>query len=229
MVRLVKGRKNPDVQPFQWLNFKLQGGPFTIIKLDLVKTNESFINELDRGSYRYEIERVIWFKNEPVYVVSFSPVSDKVFPGFIGEMYVHRETFAIVHANYRFNRSSLKQATGIMIKKKPLGVKARPTSVEYSVNYQFYNGKWHLSTAQAAVNFKIRSKRDKLNAEFYSISDLLITDIKPTELKRFPYKERFTQNDVFVENLGYYDEKFWENYNIIKPNEDLRNAFKKNK
>lgn len=229
LVRLVKGRKNPDVQPFQWLNFKLQGGPFTIIKLDLVKTNESFINELDRGSYRYEIERVIWFKNEPVYVVSFSPVSDKVFPGFIGEMYVHRETFAIVHANYRFNRSSLKQATGIMIKKKPLGVKARPTSVEYSVNYQFYNGKWHLSTAQAAVNFKIRSKRDKLNAEFYSISDLLITDIKPTELKRFPYKERFTQNDVFVENLGYYDEKFWENYNIIKPNEDLRNAFKKNK
>jgi hypothetical protein len=31
---------------------------------------------------------------------------------------------------------------------------------------------------------------------------------------------------VFVESLGDFDEKFWGNYNIIKPDEDLRKAFK---
>lgn len=226
LVRLIKGRKSPDVQPFRWLNFKLQGGPFTIIQLDVVKNMESFLSENFQGSYRYDIERVIWYNKVPVYVVSFMPTSDDVFPGFIGEMYVHRETFAIVRADFRFNRSSLKQATSIMIKKKPRGVKARPSYVQYHVNYQFYQGKWHLSTAQASVKFKIRSKRDKLNSEFHSVSDLLITDIKPTDLKRFPSSERFTQNDVFVEKLGHFDEQFWENYNIIKPDEDLRKAFK---
>jgi hypothetical protein len=44
LVRIVKGRRSPDVKPFQWLNFKLQGGPFTITKLDVVKTLESFID-----------------------------------------------------------------------------------------------------------------------------------------------------------------------------------------
>jgi hypothetical protein len=226
LVRLIKGRKSPDVQPFRWLNFKMQGGPFTIVKLDVVKTTESFIDESFQSQYKYNITKVIWYNEEPVYVVHFEPVSSRVFPGFIGEMYVHRETFAIVHANFRFTRSSLKEATGIMIKKKPRGVKARPTYVLYTVNYQQYQGKWHLSTAQAAVSFKVKSKRDRLNSEFYSVSDLLITNIEPTDLKRFPSEERFTQKDVFVERIGNFDEKFWENYNIIKPDEDLSKAFK---
>ncbi|WP_167616632.1 STN and carboxypeptidase regulatory-like domain-containing protein [Maribellus sediminis] len=227
LVRLVKGRKSPDVQPFRWLNFKMQGGPFTIVQLDVVKTVESFIHASYQNSYKYEITKVIWYHEQPVYVVHFEPISPDVFPGFIGEMYVHRETFAIVHAEFRFNKSSLNEATSIMIKKKPRGVKARPSYVQYTVNYQQYQGKWHLLTAQASVSFKVRSKRDKLNSEFHSVSDLLITDIQPTDLKRFPGEERFTQSDVFVEKLGNFDGEFWENYNIIKPDEDLRQAFKK--
>ncbi len=226
LVRLIKGRKSPDVQPFRWLNFKLQGGPFTIIQLDVVKTMENFLDEEFQNQFRYEITKVVWYNEEPVYVVSFTPLSDDVFPGFIGEMYVHRESFAVVHASFRFNKSSLNEATSTMIRKKPKSVKARPSYVQYEVNYQHYLGKWYLSTARASVKFKIRSKQDKLNSEFHSISDLLITNIQATELKRFSNEERFDQNDVFVEQLGRFDEHFWENYNIIRPDEDLRKAFK---
>ncbi|MCK3685366.1 carboxypeptidase-like regulatory domain-containing protein [Maribellus sp. YY47] len=226
LVRLVKGRKSPDVQPFRWLNFKLQGGPFTIVQLDVVKTMESFISEEFQGNYKYEVSRVVWYHEQPVYVLTFTPVSENVFPGYMGELYVHRESFAIVHASFRFNKSSLKEATSTMIRKKPPKVIARPTYVQYNVNYQQYQGKWHLSTAQASVKFKVKSKRDRLNSEFHSVSDLLITNIQPTELKRFPSDERFNRDDVFVERLGQFDEKYWENYNIIKPDEDLRNAFK---
>ena len=79
---------------------------------------------------------------------------------------------------------------------------------------------------KASVKFRIRSKRDRINSEFHSVSDLLITNIQATDLKRFNRDERFSRYDIFVEVLGAYDEKFWENYNIIKPNESLRNAFK---
>lgn len=226
LVRLLKGRKSPDVQPFKWLNFKLQGGPFTITKLDVIKTLESFIDEDYENAHNYHIDRVIWYNNHPVYVVKFHPVSSSFFPSFEGEMYVHRETFALIHANFRLNKTGLKEAQSIMIRKKPRNVKARPTYVEYQVTYQNFQGKWQLATAHASVKFKIRSKRDKLNSEFHSVSDLLITDIKSTDLKRFRKDEKFTQHDIFVEELGRYDEVFWENYNIIKPNDDLQKAFK---
>jgi hypothetical protein len=226
VVRLIKGRKSPDVKPFQWINFKLQGGPFTITKLDVVKTMESFIDKDYEALYKYNISKVIWYNNHPVYVLEFEAVSEIGFPAFKGEMYVHRETFAIVHAKFSLTKSSLRKAESVLIKKKPSGVKAKPSFVQYKVNYQLFQGKWHLANAQASVNIKIRSKRDKVNSEFYSMSDLLITDIQHTELKRFKRNESITHRDVFVEIIDDYDEQYWENYNIIKPDEDLRNAFR---
>ena len=226
LVRIIKGRRSPDVKPFQWLNFKLQGGPFTITKLDIVKTMESFIDEEFQNSYSYSISKVVWYNENPVYILEFKPVAEFSSLGFVGEMYVHRETFAIVHVNFHFNKSGLKNAESVMIKKKPKGVKAKPTYTNYEVNYQEYNGKWHLANVKASVKFKVRSKNDKINSEYHSVSDLLITDIHDTELKKFDRDESFTQRDIFVEMISNYDPDFWENYNIIKPDEDLQNAFK---
>ncbi len=225
VIRLVKGRKSRDVEPFQWISFKLQGGPFTITKLDVVKTMERFIDKDFEELYKYNISKVIWYKNEPVYVLKFEAISDLVFPAFVGEIYVHRETFAIVHAKFKLNKNSLHEAETTMIRKKPRGVKAKPSFVQYTVNYQHFQGKWQLATAQASVKIKIKNKRDKINSEFHSISDLLITNIQPTDLKRFTKNEALSRRDVFVEMINEFDEQYWENYNIIKPNEDLRKAF----
>ena len=226
LVRVIKGRRSPDVKPFQWLNFKLQGGPFTIIKLDIVKTVESFIDEEYQNSYDYNISRIIWYNDNPVYILEFKPVAEFNDLGFVGEIYVHRETFAIIHVNFRYNKSGLKNAESVMIKRKPKGVKAKPTYTNYEVNYQQYRDKWHLANVKASVKFKVRSRNDKINSEYHSVSDLLITDIQNTELKKFDRDESFTQRDIFVEMINNYDPDFWENYNIIKPDEDLQNAFK---
>ena len=228
VVRLIKGRKSPDVKPFRWINFKLQGGPFTITQLDVIKDLKRFIDEETENFYLYRISKSIWYNDIPVYVLNFEPASGLKFPAFRGEMYVHRETFAVVYTKYSLVKNSLREAQDIMIKKKPRGVKASPSFVQYTVNYQRYQGVWQLATAQASVKFKIRSKKDKLNSEFHSISDLLITDIHQTDLKRFARDESVRRRDIFVEMIDDYDEKFWENYNIIQPDEDLRNAFKNN-
>jgi hypothetical protein len=226
LVRIIKGRRSPDVKPFQWLNFKLQGGPFTITRLDIVKTMETFVDEKYQNLYDYTISKVIWYNENPVYVLEFKPIGDFNESGFVGVMYVHRETFAIVHVDFRYTKTGLKNAENEMIKKKPKGVKAKPTFTNYEANYQLYNRKWHLANVKASVKFKVRSRNDKLNSEYHSVSDLLITDIHDTELKKFDRDESFTQRDIFVEMLNNYDPDFWENYNIIKPDEDLQNAFK---
>lgn len=226
LVRVIKGRRSPDVKPFQWLNFKLQGGPFTITRLDIVKTVESFIHEEYQNSYDYNISRVIWYNENPVYILEFKPIAEFNDLGFVGEIYVHRETFAIIHVNFRYNKSGLNNAESVMIKRKPKGVKAKPTYTNYEINYQQYLDKWHLANVKASVKFKVRSRNDKINSEYHSVSELLITDIQNTELKKFDRDESFTQRDIFVEMISNYDPDFWENYNIIKPDEDLQNAFK---
>jgi len=226
-VRIVKGRRSPDVKPLQWINFKLQGGPFTITRLDVVKTLESFISVEYEPLYSYRITNSIMYNNSPVFVLAFKPVNEYAAEGFTGELYVHRESYAIVHANFRFGKEALEKATTVLIKKKPKRVKAKLDDSDYRVNYQFYNGKWHLSTLKASVSFKIRSRSDNINADFHSVSDLLITDIASTDLKKFERTEVFTQRDIFVELIDNYDAGFWENYNIISPEEELENAFKK--
>ena len=227
LVKLVKGRRSPDVKPFNWINFKLQGGPFTITMLDVVKTMENFISEETQHLYSYDISKVIWYNDIPVYVLTFKPVvelPDQIL--YVGEIYVDRETFAIVHVDFHLSRIGLNNAENVLIRKKPKGVKARPTYVNYNVNYKYFQGKWYLENAQASVKFKIRSRRDKINSEYHSISDLLVTNIQSTDLKRFPRDESISQQDIFVEMINNYDPKFWENYNIIKPNEELQNAIK---
>ena len=227
LVRIIKGRRSSDVKQFQWLNFKLQGGPFTITKLDIVKTVETFVDEEYQNLYDYNISKVIWYNENPVYVLEFKPIGNFNENGFVGELYVHRETFAIVHVSFHYTKTGLKNAENEMIKKKPKGVKAKPTYTNYEANYQQYKGKWHLANVKASVKFKVRSRNDKLNSEYHSVSDLLITDIQDTELKKFDRDESFTQRDIFVEMINNYDPGFWENFNIIKPDEDLQNAYKK--
>ncbi len=226
LIRIIKGRRSPDVKPFQWLNFKLQGGPFTITKLDIIKTVESFIDENYQNLYNYNISKVIWYNDNPVYILEFKPVANFNDEGFIGEMYVHRETFAVVHVNFHYSKNGLKNAESVMIKKKPKGVNARPVYTNYKVNYQEYLQKWHLSNVQASVKFKVRSKNERVNSEFHSVSELLITNIQETDLRKFDRDESFTQRDILVEMINSYDPGFWENYNIIKPDEDLQNAFR---
>jgi hypothetical protein len=225
-VRLLKARKSPDMRPFHWVNFKLQGGPYTITKLDAVKTSETFLDKEYQHLYRYTISDVIWYKDRPAYVVSFRPVKNISLPLFRGEMYIDRERLALLYARFSLDNYGLDMAEVSLIKKKPRGFRVKPLSVDYQVDYKFHDNKWQLYAARAYVAFRVRSREDRVNSVFGSTSELLITDSKHTDLKRFPGKEVFTINDIFSEITPDYDVHFWGNYNIIKPDEDLQNAIR---
>lgn len=225
-VRLLKARKSPDIRPFHWVNFKLQGGPYTITKLDAVKTMETFIDKEFQHLYRYNISDVIWYKEHPVFVVSFRPVKNISFPLFKGEMYIDRESYAILFARFSLDNYGLGIAEQSLIRRKPKGFKVKPLNVDYQVDYRMHENQWFLHSAKAYVSFRVRSREDRVNSVFESVSELLVTDIKDTDLKRFPGRDLFTINDIFAEMNVDYDENFWGNYNIIKPDEDLQNAIR---
>jgi hypothetical protein len=226
-VHLLKARRSPEVRPFQWVNFKLQGGPRTIIMLDVVKTLETFLDPEYAAYYHYSVQQVIWYKNHPVFVIRFRPLKNTEIPCFEGEMFIDRENYALLFARFSLDESGLELAGQSFIVKKPKGFRVKPLFVNYQIDFSEFEGKWHLHTAQASIAFRVRSRNDKVNSVFHSVSDLLVTDVDNTDQKRFPVKDLFTVNDIFAEFATDYDEAFWENYNIIKPDEDLQNAVKK--
>jgi len=226
-VHLLKARRSPEVRPFHWVNFKMQGGPRTIIMLDVVKTMETFLDPGYEAYYHYSVQQVIWYKNHPVYVIRFRPVKGVNIPCFEGEMYIEKESYALLYARFALDDAGLEMTGQSFIIRKPSGLKVKPQFVSYQIDFSEYEGKWHLHTAHASIAFKVRSRNDRVNSVFHSVSDLLITNLDQTDMKRFPVKDLFSVNDIFAEFTQDYDETFWENYNIIKPDDDLQLAVRR--
>ncbi|MGQ7870113.1 carboxypeptidase-like regulatory domain-containing protein [Sunxiuqinia sp. sy24] len=227
-IRFLKGRKSPEVESsFHLVDFKMQGGPYYINKLDVIKTMDSFIDDEFRNYYSYTVERFIKYLNRPTYVIQFKPDGKFDYLTYKGKLYIDKETFALVHAEFSLSRSGKKSARRSLIKKKPRGFNVRPIDLDYTVSYKRHHNKWYFNSAQASVKFHVKSRHDKINSVFHSISDLLITDHRETNLRRFKRNENFNSSDIFSETISEYDEDFWGNYNVIKPSEDLRKALKK--
>lgn len=226
-VKFIKGRKSLNVKPFQFVDFKIQGGPYYITKLDVVKTLDSFLDPQYVDFYKYTLDDIITYDNRSTYVIGFKPKEkgDDVF--YQGKLYVDMSSFALVKAEFEMSRAGLKVAQQTLIQKKPKDFFVRPIQVQYLVTYRRSDTKWHLSNAQASIDFRVRSKKDKINSVFHSVSELLITDFKPDEGTRFKRNEVFSPRDIFTEMVNSYDDNFWGDYNIIKPSQELRKTLDK--
>ncbi len=226
-VKFLKGRKSNDVTPFKWVDFKMQGGPYYITKLDVIKTMDTFISPEFRHFYTYEAQQVITYLDRPTYVIHFT-IDEKVdFVSYEGKLFIDQENCSLVRAEFSLTKQGKRIARRSLIKKKPRSFHVRPLDLNYQVTYKETDGKWHLNSAQTSVKFRVRSKHDKINSVFHSVADLLITDHTKTEQRRFDREETYSPSDVFTELIIDYDPDFWGQYNIIKPDENLQKAVKR--
>lgn len=226
-VKFIKGRKSLNVKHFQYVDFKIQGGPYYITRLDVVKMVDSFMDPAYSPYYRYDLDEVIDYDDRLTYVISFKPKEKAEGVYYMGKLYVDMSSFALVKAEFEMSREGLKFARESLIQKKPHDLMVRPVKVLYQVSYRRSDTRWHLSNARASINFRVKSKKERVNSLFHSVSELLVTDIKPDEGERFKRNELFNSKDIFTEMINNYDDNFWGDYNTIVPSEDLRNALKK--
>lgn len=225
-IKLIKGRKNLDIKPFSSVDFKIQGGPYYAMRLDIVKTLESFLAPENKDSYKFWLDEIIDFNDRGTYVVLFRPLEKLSDFSYQGKLYIDMSTLALVRADFSLSRQGLKIAHQLMIRKKPKSFNVRTTEAQYSVTYRKVGNQWHLNNATTVVSFRVKSKGDRVNSTFYSNSDLLITDFRKDKSERIKRNELFDQNDIFSEMITSYDENFWDEHNIITPPEELCKAVK---
>ncbi len=225
-VRFLKGRRADLNRKPKEVFLKVQGGPLGIKYLDVVKNPETFLDPDYEYLYQYKFEQPEMINGRLTWIISFDRVADTDFPCFNGELLIDAETYALVQAEYSYDKKSLKINGPSFIEKEPLGFDTRPENVEYSVQYRLLNGKWQFFSAHSDIIFRVKQKR-KFKTEYRNVTDVLVTQQYPFPKRaRFGPEGLFHEKDIFSEKIGIYDKAFWENYNVIKPDEDLSKALK---
>jgi len=226
--RIYKGRKGSDVEKMDTVLFKLQGGPVSVMQLDLVKNTESVLTMDAMKYYDYSLSTVIEIDDRPHYVITFKQKPSVDMPLFLGNLYIETSTYAITEAEFGFNMEDKDAVSSIFIKKKPLGMQVTPEVATYRVKYREQDGKWYFAYSRAEVRFKVNWKRRVFNTFYTTMSEMAITDRTNEEVIKFAGKEKLRYNDVFTEQVeAFTDPEFWGDYNVIEPDQSIESAIRR--
>jgi len=226
--RIYKGRKGSDVERMDTVLFKLQGGPVTMLQLDLAKNTESILTIDAMKYYDYSLSTVIEIDGMPHYVIAFKQKAHVDMPLFIGNLYIATDSYALTEAEFGFNLEDKAAASSIFIKKKPLGMEVTPEIASYRTKYREQDGKWYFAYSRAEVKFKVNWKRKLFNTFYTTMSEMAITDRTNEEVIKFAGKEKLKYSDVFSEKVSAFtDPAFWGDYNVIEPDQSIESAIRR--
>jgi hypothetical protein len=227
-VKLFKGRKSADVEKMDTVLFKVQGGPNTTILLDVVKNPYILLSQEYFDIYDFYLTDVISIDNRLHYVVSFSQKEYVDDPFYVGKLYIDMDKLAITEAEFELDVSNKEEAARLFIQRKPMGMSIIPEKAVYRAKYTIVDDRWYFSYARAEVKFKVNWKKRLFNTTYSTMSELAITDRTYEGIEKFAGKERFRSNDVMNEKVYiFFDQGFWEGYNVIEPDQSIESAIKR--
>ena len=226
--RIYKGRKSSDVEKMDTVLFKLQGGPVSVLQLDIAKNSESVLTKEAMQYYNYSLTSVIEIDNKPHYVIDFIQKPSVDMPLFMGSLYIEMDSYAITEVEFGFNLSDKAAAASIFIRKKPLGMEVTPEVATYRTKYREQDGKWYFAYSRAEVRFKVDWKRKLFNTYYTTMSEIAVTDRTDQEVIKFAGKDKIKYTDVFSEKVSSFtDPEFWGDYNVIEPDQSIESAIRK--
>jgi len=226
--RIYKGRKSSDVEKMDTVLFKLQGGPVSVMQLDIAKNTESILTQDAMQYYNYSLTGVIEIDGKPHYVVDFLQKPSVDMPLFMGSLYIEMDTYAITEIEFGFNISDKTAASSIFIRKKPLGMEVTPELATYRTKYREQDGKYYFAYSRAEVKFKVDWKKKLFNTYYTTMSEIAVTDRTTEEVIKFANKEKIRYTDVFSEKVkDFTDPEFWGEYNVIEPDQSIESAIRK--
>jgi hypothetical protein len=226
--RIYKGRKNTNVEKMDTVLFKLQGGPVSVLELDLVKNTESILTTEAMQNYNYKLTGIVEIDNKPHYIIEFMQKPSVEIPLFMGSLYIEMDSYAITEAEFGFNLANKEAAQSIFIRKKPLGMKVIPEIATYRTKYREQGGKWHFEYSRAEVKFKVDWNKKLFNTYYTTMSEIAVTDRTDQEVIKFAGKDKIKYNDVFTDKVSAFaDKAFWGDYNVIEPDQSIESAIRK--
>ncbi|MDU1891247.1 MAG: carboxypeptidase-like regulatory domain-containing protein [Dysgonomonas sp.] len=227
-VQVYKGRKLLSPKVGDTLAVKFLGGPNLSTYLDVVKNSDLMLTEESLPFYKFGMGESVMINERPHYIVNFEPQVILPYPLFYGKLYIDKETLTFSRAEFELDMDDKNKATQAILRKKPFNLRFKPEEVSYLVTYKQQNGRSYLNYIKNEVQFKCDWKRRLFSTNYTIVCEMVVTDRKVDDVEKISRKMTFNPNQSLSDKVSnFYDDNFWENYNIIEPTESLESAVKK--
>ncbi len=228
-LKLYKSRKKTDFTKLDTVAFKLKGGPFNSIYIDIIKNPTFFFEEDMIEIYDFSFDTSTKVDNRPIYVVNFKQKKHITSPLFYGKLYIDAQTLALTNAKFQLNISNKEKASKHFIVKKPRGAKVYPIEASYQIDYRSKNGKRFYGYSRIQLGFKINWDKKLFNTIYHTTIEMAVTNWeKNTTKKLIKPKNRLRPSVILSEKAsGFSDPEFWGEYNVIEPEKPIELAIKK--
>lgn len=225
---IYKGRGSQNYDATDTLFIKYQGGLQTLLEIDQVKNPFAGISPYELGRYYdFKSAPAQMLGNKLFYVVEFTKKTYIEDILMRGKVFIDSESLAIGRTEINMNVEGREDAASIFILKRPQNVKFEVVSAEYIVNYKQSGDKWYYDYAKAEVKFVTQKRRSIFKNHFTVMSELAVTDHRPGVIN-INNDARVRFKDLMSEKVSdFTDDSFWENYNIIEPDQSIENIIKK--
>ena len=225
-VKLLKMRKINNDQEQDSIILKMKAGIDASLHLDIIKYIPNFLDLNDENPFNYFKIDMTVTDTGLAHVIAFEQKSEIKEPLYKGELYIGADNSALLVAHFEVNPQYIGKATGLFVLKKPKNVDIKPESAEYYVYYKYRNGKYYLNHLRGDITFKIKKKNIFLqpSKSIHTFFEMVVCKIDTIDVKKFPRKESISTHNIFSETNFQYDNLFWDNFNVILPEEKLNEA-----
>jgi hypothetical protein len=229
-VNILKGRKNVDYTKLDTVNFKLEGGLFTALFIDLIKDPSNIFSKNVFDLYNFRFEDITQINDKQVLIISFKQKSSLKDPDplYSGKLFIDAKSLAIISATFQLNVENKIKAGLIFTRKKPKGLVLYPTEVSYQVDYRQQNNKWIFSYSRGDITFKLNWNKWIFNTTYNTTFELVNTDWKNQDSRAQINTQRLSPYVIMSDKIpNAVDLEFWGQYNIIEPEKSIESAIKK--
>jgi hypothetical protein len=229
-VNILKGRKNVDYTKLDTINFKLEGGLFTSLFIDLIKEPSNIFSENAFDLYNFRFEDITQINDKEVLIISFKQKStlEDPDPSYSGKLFIDAKSLAIISATFKLNVENRIKAGLIFTRKKPKGLDIYPTEVNYQVDYRQQNNKWIFSYSRGDITFKLNWDKWIFNTSYNTTFELVNTNWENLDSQAQTNTQKLSPNVIMSDRISNSaDINFWGEYNIIEPEKSIESAIKK--
>lgn len=224
-VQVKKGRKLMSQNKRDTISVKILGGPTLPIILDFVKNEDLLFDNQFREFYGFSMESPVTLDDRLQFRIRFTPKVKTDYPLWSGVVYVDQETLSFTKAEFEMDMSDKEKATRALLRKRPRGLRFNPQDVEFTVTYRLIDGVSYLNYVHARSRFKCDWKRRLFSSGYTTDAEMVMIDRTDSPQEGISRKMAFGQNEIFDDKVAaYWDDAFWEDYNIIAPTETLEKA-----
>jgi len=225
-VKLLKMRKISSSDEKDSIILKMRAGIDASLHLDIMKHLPDFLDFNDENPFNYTKIDMTVTDSGLAHVIEFEQKTGIQEPLYKGKLYIDANNSALLVAHFEINPQYIDKAAGTLVLKKPRGVDIKPENASYYVHYKYWNGKYYLNHLRGDLTFKVKKKNAFLQStkSIHTFFEMVVCKIDTTDVKRFPRKESIMTHKIFSETTFQYDKHFWDDFNIILPEERLNEA-----